>query len=50
VGGYALKEIIDISLTITPDIPVWPGNEKVELKRVQKIEEGANSNNSDLKI
>lgn len=45
-----MKEIIDISLTITPDIPVWPGNEKVELLRVQKIEEGANSNNSDLKM
>jgi arylformamidase len=49
-AGKGLKQIIDISLTITPDIPVWPGNAKVELKRVRKIEEGANSNDSELKM
>lgn len=45
-----MKKPIDISLTISPDIPVWPGNAKVELKRVRKIEEGANSNDSELKM
>jgi len=36
----------DISLTITPDIPTWPGDPKIILERVQKIEEGANANGS----
>jgi len=34
----------DISLTISPDMPVWPGDPGVVLERVSKIEEGANSN------
>ena len=37
-------KIIDISLTITPGIPVWPGDERVDLHRKAKIEEGANAN------
>lgn len=34
----------DITLTITPDMPVWPGDPAVALERVSKIEEGANAN------
>ncbi len=37
-------KIIDVTLDITPNIPVWPGQEKVTLERHQKIEEGAHAN------
>lgn len=37
-------EILDISVTITPDLPVWPGDPQVILERVEKIEEGGNAN------
>lgn len=34
----------DITLTISPDLPTWPGGPSVVLERVNKIEEGANAN------
>lgn len=34
----------DISLTISPDLPVWPGDPKVIIERISKIEDGAESN------
>lgn len=34
----------DISVTVTSMLPTWPGDPKVELDRVEKIEEGANAN------
>lgn len=37
-------KIIDISVAITPRIPVWPGDDRVDLHRSSKIEEGANAN------
>ncbi len=40
----------DISLTISPELPVWPGDPKVVLKRVSKISDGANSNVSRLEL
>lgn len=40
----------DISLTISPVLPVWPGEIKVELERTSKIEEGANSNSTRLRM
>lgn len=40
--------IHDISLTITPDLVVWPGDPRVNLERVAKIEEGANHNGSQI--
>ena len=43
-------KIFDISLTITPDMPVWPGDFKVELHRVKKIEEGAGDNLSQMRL
>lgn len=43
-------KIFDITLTITPDIPVWPGDLKVELARVKKIEEGAHDNLSQMRL
>lgn len=42
--------IFDISLTIAPNMPVWPGDPKVVLKRVSKISEGANANVSRLEL
>ena len=32
--------VIDISLTITPEMPVWPEDKPVDMHRVSKIEEG----------
>lgn len=34
----------DISVTVTSKLPTWPGDPKVELERVEKIEVGANAN------
>jgi arylformamidase len=43
-----MKKVYDISVTVTPTIPVWPGDPRVVLERVKKIEEGANANASFL--
>jgi arylformamidase len=40
--------LYDITLTINPDMPVWPGDPVVILERVKKIEEGSNANVSRL--
>lgn len=40
----------DLTLTISPEIPVWPGDPSVDLHRVSKIEEGANANVSHIKM
>ncbi len=42
--------IYDISLTISPNLPVWPGDPRVVLQRASKIEEGADSNVSYLEM
>lgn len=42
--------IIDISLTLSNKLPVWPGDPRVSLERVHKIEDGAHSNVSRLEI
>ncbi len=34
----------DISLPITPDMPVWPGDPAVSVQRVRKIEDGDGAN------
>jgi arylformamidase len=36
----------DISVGISPDLPVWPGDGPIELERVRKIEDGSNANMS----
>lgn len=38
----------DISLAISPDLPVWPGDPPIVLERVKRMEEGANNNVSRL--
>jgi arylformamidase len=42
--------IYDITLGISPALPVWPGNPGVELERTDKIEAGANANVSRLAL
>lgn len=37
-------QIYDVSLTVSPQLPVWPGDPKIVLERVAKIEDGANAN------
>lgn len=34
----------DISLTISPSLPTWPGDPSIVLERVEKIEDGSNAN------
>jgi arylformamidase len=36
--------IYDITLTVSPSLPVWPGHPSIILERIQKIEDGAHSN------
>ncbi len=43
-------EIFDISLTISKNLPTWPGDPAVIVERVQKLEEGANANVSQIKM
>jgi arylformamidase len=36
--------IHDISLTISPDLPTWPGDPGLELERISSMDEGADAN------
>jgi arylformamidase len=40
--------IYDISLTISPELPVWPGDPPVELELVESMDQGAHANVSRL--
>ena len=40
--------IFDISLTVSSDLPVWPGDPPIELERVESMDEGAHANVSRL--
>ncbi|HRN50439.1 MAG TPA: cyclase family protein [Anaerolineales bacterium] len=40
----------DVTLTISPSMPVWPGDPGVSLGRVQKIEEGSLANVSRIEM
>jgi arylformamidase len=42
--------IYDVSLTISPDLPVWPGDPAISLERVQKMEDGANANVTQMNL
>ncbi len=43
-------KIHDISLTVTPALPVWPGDPPIVLERVSKMEEGEHNNVSRLAL
>lgn len=45
-----IMKIWDISLPVSPDIPVWPGDPEINVQRVNKIEDGANANVSRMDI
>ena len=36
--------IYDISLTITPDLPTWPGDPRIELEQIASMDKGAQAN------
>jgi len=42
--------IYDISVTISSNLPVWPGDPRVILERVSKLEDGADANVSRLEM
>lgn len=42
--------IHDISLTISPELPVWPGDPAVLIERIAQIESGANANVSRMNM
>lgn len=41
-------KIIDVSLPVSPAMPVWPGDPPVELERIESMDEGADANVSRL--
>lgn len=41
-------QIYDISLTITPNLPVWPGDPQIKVERIAKMEEGKHNNISQI--
>jgi arylformamidase len=50
IGKENKMQIYDVTLTVTPQMVVWPGDPKIELERTSKIEEGANHNGSRLAL
>jgi len=40
--------IYDVSLTISPDLPTWPGDPGIAIERVQKMEDGGHANVSQI--
>jgi arylformamidase len=43
-------EIFDITLPITPDLPVWPGDPPVVLEQVESMDAGAHANVSHISL
>jgi arylformamidase len=41
-------KIFDISLTISPNLPIWPGDPLIELEKIDSIDNGADANVSRL--
>ena len=41
-------KIFDISLTISPELPVWPGDPPIELEQVESMDQGDHANVSRL--
>ncbi|MEX2162364.1 MAG: cyclase family protein [Anaerolineales bacterium] len=40
----------DVSLTISPEMPVWPGDGGIQIQRIEKIEGGAPANVSRMQM
>ena len=45
-----MAKIYDISLPITPEMAVWPGDPKVTIRRVASLEKGDESNISQIRM
>lgn len=45
-----MTKIFDITLTVTPNLPVWPGDPQVSLERFARMEEGAVCNISRMAL
>jgi len=43
-------KIYDISLVISPDLPVWPGDHRAVLEQVEFMDKGANANVSRMAV
>ncbi len=43
-------KIHDISVTISHDLPTWPGDPQISIERLAKIEDGANANVSSISM
>jgi len=43
-------KIFDISLTISPNLPVWPGDPPIVLEQIESMEKGAHANVSRLNV
>jgi len=41
-------KIFDISLSLSPDLPIWPGDDPFEMEQVESIDKGADANVSRL--
>jgi arylformamidase len=40
----------DISLTISPNLPIWPGDTPISIERTEKIEQGSDANVTRLEM
>ncbi|MEO1261142.1 MAG: cyclase family protein [Bacteroidota bacterium] len=45
-----MKNIFDISVPLSPGLPVWPGDQKVEINQLFKIEKKGDSNLTSIKL
>ena len=45
-----MKKIIDISVPLSPGLPVWPGDQKVEIKQQFDMRKGDEANLTSLKL
>jgi arylformamidase len=43
-------EIFDVSITLSSDLPVWPGDPKIEIKQISSMDEGDVCNVSHLAL
>lgn len=45
-----MKKIIDISVPLSPELPVWPGDQKIEINQHFKIEKTGDANLTSIKM
>ena len=45
-----MKKIFDISVPLSPELPVWPGDQKIEITHQYKIEKKGDANLTSIKL